>query len=165
MRRTTIGSILALGTLLAACSGTPVLDPKDTAATDYRPGATYELLRDRFLEHQGWPPGVAPPEIVAQSVAYPQNGPASVAEYRAGPGRWPRIVGVLPAGTRVRLEAVVRHRYPMLEDWYQATGVVLDGEFRGRDVELMRISQGVPGSRMLRVDPAELRLVAPGPGP
>lgn len=147
--------------LATACSSSGALRPREAAATDYVVGATYALQHDRFLELQGWPPGLAPPEIVAESVAYGDAGPASADQFRDTPARWPRIVGVLPAGTTLRFEALVRHRYPLLEDWYQATATVLDGEFRGREVELLRISRSDPGSRVLRVDTDELRPVTP----
>ena len=83
--------------------------------------------------------------------------------YRADPGRWPKILGILPAGTRVRLDRIERHRYPGLEDWYEAVGTLQDGPFAGRKVNLGFISASVGDSRMLRVNPAELRRVAPLP--
>jgi len=149
--------IAALGVLLAACTSTSDLSRAERAATDYVPGAVYVLQHDRYLEYQGSPPGVGRPAIVASSVIYFRDGPSSIGEYRAEPARWPRILGVLPAGTRLRFARIERHGYPMLEDWYEACAVVEDGEFRGREVELVRISAGAPDSRMPRIDPQELR--------
>jgi hypothetical protein len=149
--------VVALCLLLAACSSTVDLSRAEQEATDYVPGTVYVLLHDRYLEYQSWPPGVGRPVIVANSLLYFRDGPSSVEEFRAEPSRWPRILGVLPAGTRLRFERIERHSYPMLESWYEACGVVEDGEFRGREVELMWISAGVPDSRMLLVDPQEIR--------
>lgn len=49
---------------------------------------------------------------------------------------------------------------PGLEDWYEATGLIESGEFQGRKVNLGFISSGVGDTRMLRVNPAELKLEA-----
>ena len=150
-------------TLLAACAST-IVDPGGPSGlgTDYVQGAVYVLLNDRYLDTpQGWP---SPPLVV---VASPHSylygvAPRSMDEYRSDPARWPKIRGILPAGTRVRLDRIEHHRYPGLEDWYEVTGTIESGDFRGREVNLGFISSGVPGSRMYRVNPEELRLEAAG---
>ena len=147
-----------LVTLLAACSST-VVDPGTPAGlgTDYVQGAVYLLLHDRYLDTpQGWP---RPPfVIVASPHSYPYGAsPRSMDDYRSNPGGWPKIRGILPAGTRIRLDRIERHRYPGLETWYTATGTIESGEFRGVEVNLAFISATVPGSRMHRVNPQELK--------
>lgn len=95
---------------------------------------------------------------MASPVSYAYGAaPRSMEEYRAGRSRWPKIRGILAAGTRVRLDRIERHRYPGLEDWYEARGVVESGPFRGQEVNLGFISSGVAETRMLRVNPDELR--------
>jgi len=150
---------------IAACSSTVDLSRDGGVATDYVPGSVYVLLHDRYLEYQGWPTGVGRPVVVASSVTYlPGTAPSSIEAYQATPSRWPHIVGVLSAGTRLRLQRIERHSYPMLEDWFEVYAVVEEGEFRGRDVDLTRISARVPDSRMLRVDTHELRLMSADAG-
>ena len=155
------GRVLAglLVTLLAACASS-VVDPSGPGGlgTDYVQGAVYVLLNDRYLDTpQGWPTPLL--VIVASPHSYPDGvAPRSMDEYRSSPARWPKIHGILPAGTRVRLDRIEHHRYPGLEDWYEATGTLESGEFRGREVDLGFISSGVPGSRMYRVNPGEFRL-------
>ena len=153
---------LLLG-LLAACAN-PGAGPGTAAGigTDYVPGAVYVLLNDRYLDtQQGWPRAqlviVASPHSYLYGVA-----PRSMEEYRSNPARWPKIRGILPAGTRIRLDRIEHHQYPGLEDWYVATGTIESGEFRGREVNLGFISSGVPGSRMHGVNPEELRRDGPG---
>jgi hypothetical protein len=151
---------------LASCSSR-VVDLAGPAGlgTDYVQGAVYELLKDRFLESpSGWSGG--PDNIVASPLTYSYEAkPRSVEAYLADPARWPRIHGVLPAGTRVRLERITRRRYPGLEDTYEATGILESGRFSGRRVSLDWISQSVSGTRMPRVDPQELRVhTMPGRG-
>ena len=161
--RTAAAGVAALCLLITACHSTVELSRGETEATDYVPGAVYVLLQDRYLESRVWPPGVGLPDVVANSIIYYANGPSSIDEFRADPSRWPHILGVLTAGTRLRLQRIVHHRYPGLDDWYTASAVVVDGEFGGRDVELLRISAGVPNSRMLRVDPQELQRITADP--
>jgi hypothetical protein len=148
----------AFVSLLAACSSAVVdLGGPEGLGSDYVQGAVYVLLNDRYLDTpQGWPS--QPLVIVASPHSYAYGvAPGSMEEYRAGRSRWPKIRGILPAGTRVRLDRMEHHRYPGLEDWYEATGIVESGPFRGEKVNLGFISSGVSGSRMLRVNPEELR--------
>jgi hypothetical protein len=154
-----VGCAAALCLLVAACSSIVEQSDGGPEEADYVPGAVYVLLHDRYLEYLGWPVGIGRPVVVASSVSYvPGTGPSSIEEYQTDPARWSHIAGVLPAGTRLRFQRIERHRYPMLEDWFEAYAVVEDGEFRGRAVDLTRISAQVPNSRMLRSDPGELRL-------
>jgi hypothetical protein len=150
-------------TLLAACAST-IVDPGGPSGlgTDYVQGAVYVLLNDRYLDTpQGWPRAAL--VVVASPHSYPYGlAPRSMDEYRSDPERWPKIRGIVPAGTRVRLDRIERHRYPGLEDWYEATGTIENGEFRGREANLGFISSGVPGSRMHLVNPEELRRDAAG---
>jgi hypothetical protein len=158
---TNVGAIAALCLLIVACSSTVDLSRGIGKTTDYVPGAVYELLQDRYLENQGWPAGFGRPVVVASSVTdLPQGEPSSIADYRANPAKWPNFVGVLPAGTQLRLQGIERYRYPGLEDTFPVHAVIASGEFRGREVELSWISAGVPGTRMHRIDPQELRLVS-----
>ena len=149
--------LVALTIAIAACSSTDVVPGGPGGqGTDYVQGAVYSLLNDRYLDTpQGWP---TPPLVV---VAWPHSylygvAPRSMDDYRASPGRWPKILGILPAGTRIRLERVEHRRYPGLEDWYEVTGILESGEFRGREVNLGFISSTVSGTRMPCVNPAEL---------
>ena len=150
-----------LVTVVAACSST-VVDPGGPGGlgTDYVKGAVYVLLNDRYLDTpQGWP--TPPLVIVASPHSYLYGvAPRSMDEYRSDPGRWPRIRGILPAGTRIRLDRIEHRTYPGLEDWYETTGIIESGEFRGREVNLAFISSRVGDTRMHRLDPAELRLEA-----
>jgi len=157
-RRLSIGLVVMA---VAACS-TTIVDVSDRAdaATEYVPGAIYVTLNDRYLDsRQGWPAGRVPPVIVASphSYGYP-DAPRTTSDYLANPGHWPKILGIVPAGTRIRLKQVEHHKYPGLDDWFEAYGVIETGEFRGREVDLSWISSGVPDSRMLRVNPQELSL-------
>jgi len=79
-------------------------------------------------------------------------------EYWSDPRRWPKIRGILPAGTRIRLERIEHRTFPGLEVWYEATGLIESGEFRGRNVNLVGISSRVGATRMFRVNPADLGL-------
>lgn len=161
VRPASVRCAAALCLLIAACSSIVEQSSVGPEATDYLPGAVYVLLHDRYVEYLGWPVGIGRPVVVASPVNYvPGTGPSSTEEYQTDPGRWPHIAGVLPAGTRLRFQRIERHRYPMLEHWFEACAVVEDGEFRGRAVDLTRISAQAPNSRMLRSDPGELRLSA-----
>lgn len=149
--------------VLAACSSTIVnVGGPGGLGTDYVPGAEYVLLHDRYLDTpQGWP--TPPLVVVASPHSYPYGvAPRSIDEYRSSPGRWPKIRGVLPARTRIRLDRIEQRTYPGLEDWYEVTGIVESGEFRGTEVNLGFISSAVSGTRMYRVNPAELRPEADG---
>jgi len=153
--------VALLVTAVAACTST-IVDPGGPAGlgSDYAQGAVYVLLNDRYLDTpQGWPT----PQLVI--LASPHSyvfgvAPRSMDEYRSAPGRWPKIRGILPAGTRIRLERIEHRTYPGLEDWYEVTGLIESGEFRGRRVNLGFISSGVGETRMYRVNPDELRLEA-----
>jgi hypothetical protein len=150
-----------LVTVLAACSSTVVdLGSSSGMGTDYRQGAVavYVLLHDRYLDTpQGWP--TPPLVIVASPHSYDYGEqPQSMDQYRSDPERWPKLRGIVTAGTRIRLDRIEHHRYPGLEDWYEITGTIESGEFQGSKVDLAFISSGVPGSRMWRVNPEELRL-------
>lgn len=144
---------------VVACTST-IVDPRGPAGlgSDFVQGAVYVLLNDRYLDTpQGWP---TPPLVILASPGSYDYGvaPRSMDEYRSDPRRWPKIRGILPAGTRIRLERIEHRTYPGLEDWYEATGLVESGEFQGRKVNLGFISSGVGDTRMYRVNPAELRL-------
>lgn len=141
---------------LAACVSSSDLSNSEAMQTDYVPGARYRLLQDRLLEEQGWPPGIGRPVVVAASLNDPTVARVTVEAYRADPGRWPRILGILPAGTVFRLERIQRRSYPLLDDWYEVIAAIDDGMLAGRKVDLTRISAPVADSRMLRTDPREL---------
>lgn len=112
------------------------------------------LLYDRYLDN---PPTRRLDVIVPSPLSYPYGmTPRSMDEYRSGPGRWPRIVGILPAGTPIGLGRIEHHGYPGLEDWCEITGTIESGEFLGREVDLALVSSGVAGSRMWRLNPEEL---------
>lgn len=156
-RRIAGGMVAAvLMTAIAACSSTVVdLGSQGGLGTDYRQGEVYVLLYDRYLDS---PPTKRLDVIVPSPLSYDYGmAPRSMDEYRSNPGRWPRIVGILPAGTRIRLDRIEHHRYPGLEDWYEITGTIESGEFLGREVDLAFVSSGVAGSRMWRLNPEELR--------
>lgn len=157
--RALVGCAAALCLLVAACSSIVEQSDGGPEEADYVPGAVYVLLHDRYLEDLGWPVGIGRPVVVASPVSYvPGTGPSSIEEFEADPARWSHIAGVLAAGARLRFQRIERHRYPMLEDWFEAYAVVEDGVFRGRAVDLSRISAQAANSRMLRSDPGELRL-------
>lgn len=159
-RRTAASMVAAvLVTAIAACSSTVVdLGSESGLGTDYRQGEVYVLLHDRYLDS----PQVrasTPLVIVPSPHSYPYGeAPQSMDEYRSNPGRWPKISGILPAGTRIRLDRIEHHQYPGLEDWYEIRGTIESGEFRGREVDLAFVSSGIAGSRMWRVNPEELSL-------
>lgn len=147
---------------LAGCSSTVVdLSSPDGSGTDYEQDAVYVLRNDRYLDMPQGTPTPAPVIIAVPNSYLPGMAPSTIEEYRANPGRWPRIQGVLPAGTRVRLVGVERHGYPGLEDWFEVSGVIESGEFRGREVNLGFVSSRASGSRIPRVNPEELRREVP----
>jgi hypothetical protein len=157
-RRLAVRALAAvLVTLIGACSSSVVdLGGPDGLGTDYVQGAVYVLLNDRYLDTPQGPPS-PPLVVVASPHSYPYGvAPGSLEEYRAGRSRWPKIRGILPAGTCVRLDRIEHHRYPGLDDWYEVRGILESGPFRGQEVNLGFISSGVEGSRMLRVNPDEL---------
>lgn len=154
-----------LACLLGGCTSSADLSRAEALQTDYVPGATYRLLQDRLLEEQGTGLGPGRLAVVRMSIAYAPKHDVTVAAYRAAPRRWPHVLGVLEAGTRIRLVSVERRRYPMLDDWYEVTATIASGAFAGRKVDISRISAGVPDSRLLRIDPLELARVIDDPSP
>lgn len=151
-----VRAALVLAGLLAGCTPASDLTRAEALRTDYVPGATYRLLQDRLLEEQGDALGLGRLAVVRVSIAYAPKHDVTVATYRAGPRSWPHVLGVLEAGTRLRLVSVRRHSYPGLDDWYEATAKIESGEFAGRKVDISRISASGPDSRLLRTDPLEL---------
>lgn len=153
--------VALLVAVVAACSST-IVDPRGPGGlgSDYVQGAVYVLLNDRYLDTpQGWP---TPPVVILASPSSYDYGvaPRSMGEYRSDLRRWPKIRGILPAGTRIQLERIEHRTYPWIEDWYEATGLIDSGAFRGQAVNLGAISSRVGATRMFRVNPDELRLEA-----
>lgn len=107
--------------------------------TDYRAGQVFRLKQALTLEHPAGTLSFSEPELHRHTVH---------AE---------RVIGVVDAGTTLRVTRVLRGRYPGLESWGEVYGEILDGPFRGRSVELTAISRQVPQQqppiRMPWVDP------------
>jgi hypothetical protein len=136
--------------LLAACSTTRIESvPDEGAARGYRVGMTLTLLQDRLLE----PPGL----LVPWSHHYLQPT-VRPADYERDPRAYPKISGVVPAGTTVTVRTIERRTYPGLEAWYEVRAVIDSGAFRGRLVELGWISAHGADGRSPLIDPAELAL-------
>lgn len=70
------------------------------------------------------------------------RGPASIEEYRAEPKRWLWVTGVVTAGTRLRAE-FLRGKGNLRDPEgtvHYVRGRLLDGEFRGQQVDLQALS-------------------------
>jgi len=61
--------------------------------------------------------------------------PSSIAEYRINPGKWPRVIGVVPTGTRFKLARVTVEQEFEYHAYYYY-GEFLDGPYAGKTVLL-----------------------------
>lgn len=128
--------------------------------TDYVAGAVYSLKHDRFVERPAGALSFAPLIVTAVSNAYIYpDAPRSAAEYQRDPGRWSKIVGVMPSGTRLRVTQVRKESFLFLDTVFSVFAEVLDGPFAGKTVEISWISKGNTENRMLTVDPNELERI------
>lgn len=94
---------------------------------------------------------------------WPSVAPESIDEYRADPGKWKYVLGVLPAGATVRfLGVAVETGNPEAGDLALPVGVIENGPLAGKSVSLMNISRDDPGCG-LRIDKGVMEEVTPNP--
>lgn len=75
---------------------------------------------------------------------WPEVGPASIDEYRANPGKWKLIFGVLPAGATVRFLGVATSFNPDSGASAIPVGVIESGPLAGKTVSMGNISREDP---------------------
>jgi hypothetical protein len=108
----------------------------------YEVGAVYALRADALMEDSayGWHPFMDFPShelLPGDHPVFP-----SPAAYARDPKRWPRVEGIVPAGTRVRFEKLVYHYY-FSGDTAFPYARVLDGPYAGRRVSLRYMSRAL----------------------
>jgi len=116
--------------------------------TDYREGQILRLKQDLTLERPGGTLNFSEPRLR-------KPAPSTVGSEGA--------LGVVAAGTTLRITRLVRGRYPGLESWGEVFAEIRDGPYRGRRVEITAVSRQVqqqePAIRMPWVNPELLKPV------
>ena len=160
--RTAIRSWLLFGpALLAAGCALPSRDVSfnQQYRTDYVSGQVYALKRAVLLERSS----ATSPECCLKNPRQIYPLMDSITEWQRHPSRWPRVLGVMEAGTRIRIVKIVREDYVALDTRCIVQAEVLDGRFRGRLVSLNWVSKQVeqpkPFARIPWVDPEQLDVV------
>lgn len=110
----------------------------------YRAQGLYEVQRDVFLlDVPDRTNGLAlVPGMESEVPPRTFRGPTAIEDYRADPKRWLWVGGIVPAGTRLRAE-VLRGKGNLRDPdgtVYYVRARLLDGEFRGRLVDLQALS-------------------------
>lgn len=113
--------------------------------TDYRAGQILRLKQDLTLERPGGTLNFSEPRLRKRTL------------------NDRRVMGVVAAGSTLRVTRLVRGRYPGLESWGEVYAEILNGPYRGRRVEITSVSRQVqqqqPAIRMPWVDPVLLEQI------
>jgi len=113
---------------------------KEQSWGGFKRGQVYETRMDVFLERRqfwGKGPVLAPPNRFPDPLGKMEfEAPPSAGAYHESPERWPMVIGIIKAGTRLRCTEI--HKYDTL---FQA-GVlypraeILDGAYAGKMVNI-----------------------------
>ena len=113
----------------------------------YKPDEVYALLSDVFLmPHNGLPSGLAmvlsgeTSKALANTGTY-QTGPPSVRAYLADPAKWPNVVGVVVAGTRLKIVDIRKAGDFLRGQSLHIRAQILDGPFAERIADLCDLSK------------------------
>jgi hypothetical protein len=153
LRRTLL--VALTGLLLAACTRTALVAvPDERGLAGYRVGMTLVLRADRLLEAPAGTLSPAPPRLVRTASAA-DGAPGSVADYAAAPSRFPDVIAVVTAGTRLTVTGVERRTWPGLEAWFEVTARIDSGPLAERRVSLDALAARGADGRTPLVDPVE----------
>ncbi len=108
---------------------------------------------------------------------YTPFGPTTAADYKTDPGKWPDVIGILEAGTRIRATelrepgeklGLLRVLYVGAPRYRYVRGIILDGPYAGTTADMRAVSDYVydfetnyaQGRRYVLVGP-NLALITP----
>lgn len=109
----------------------------------YPPGSELITQQDLYiLSITGGQPVLLEPGLKSTGMwlaNYTEVESPQLSDYRASPAKWPYLIGILPKGSRIRIQKLEMHYTTETYD-LEVHAVVLSGDFKGKDVEIRRIS-------------------------
>jgi hypothetical protein len=119
----------------------------------------YALKVDVFMadhKHYSFGPALAPGEgVITEQPGGQWAGPTTAEEYRMEPEKWPEVMALVDAGTRLRCVQLKRctYLYQDNEISYVIFAEILDGSHAGQTVEITELTAFVDSdTRRLRPD-------------
>lgn len=147
--------------LLFSATGCFTADVTKTAGrynVDYVPGADYRTQQPVFL-HRISSGLIGKRTFLWPTLSRYAGKPQTVGEYERDPDRWRDFLGVLPAGSTLRITRITRTYNPVYGDQCEVYARILEGVFAGTNVRLDFISNNSQWEP--RVDPSFMILDSP----
>lgn len=111
----------------------------------YAKGQCFVLRHDIFLEkidisQNRMYAAVPPTELTCGNYMLLYSAPVSIEVYHKEPDKWPEIVGILKAGTRIQCDKLLKSGTLMWPGSYVLLATIKNGPFTGKSVDISDIS-------------------------
>ncbi len=130
----------------------------------YEIGSLYRLKVDVFIANvRFYSNGIALATGTEFKRSGQWGGPTTTQEYKSAPQNWPDMMGVVDAGTLLRVAKIKHRRYLMGDDGdcYYVFASIVNGLWKGKTVEITELSDYVkPDGHFLEPSPQLLEKVA-----